>query len=62
MAIAPSTLLFHPRGGDQELRTLGQLVRAVPTYVLECGTDLAQIPATISALLQDLTRDAVARR
>jgi hypothetical protein len=61
-AIAPSTLLFHPRGGDQELRTLGQLVRAVPTYVLECGTDLAQIPATISALLQDLTRDAAARR
>jgi hypothetical protein len=62
MAIAPSTILFHPRGGEQELRRLGQLVRSVPTYVLECGTDLAQIPHVISALLQDLSRDAPARR
>lgn len=51
-ALAPSTILFHPRGGDRELKRLGQLVRAVPTYVLECGTDLAQIPRVISALLQ----------
>jgi hypothetical protein len=59
-AIAPSTVLFHPRGGDHELQLLGQLVRAVPTYVLECGTDLAQISYVISTLLQELTHDGTA--
>jgi hypothetical protein len=51
-ALAPTTILFHPRAGDQELRKLGQLVRALPTYVLECGTDLGQIPRVIAALLE----------
>jgi hypothetical protein len=61
-AIAPSTILFHPRGGDHELQRLGQLVRTVPTYLLECGTDLAQIPRVISSLLQELTHDVAAPR
>jgi hypothetical protein len=52
-ALAPTTLLFHPRGGEHELKTLGELVRAVPTYVLECGTEISEIPATISAVLGD---------
>jgi hypothetical protein len=32
---------------------MSALVREVPHYVLECGTDLAQIPQVIADLLTD---------
>jgi hypothetical protein len=51
MAIAPTTV-FHLQGASRELfQKLSRLVKQVPSYTLELGTDLSQIPATISAVL-----------
>lgn len=50
-ALAPSTILQLPGAGDGALRHLSALVRSVPAYVLHAGTDLAQIPRRIAALL-----------
>jgi hypothetical protein len=51
LALAPSTILGHPRSGQAEFRFLAGLVKRLPAYVLECGTDLTQIPQAISDLL-----------
>jgi hypothetical protein len=51
-ALAPTTLLFHPRGGAPELKALSALVQALPAYVLECGTDVPELPSVISAFLE----------
>jgi len=50
-ALAPSTILAHPRGGEAEFRFLARLVKRLPAYVMECGTDLTQIPQVITDLL-----------
>lgn len=50
-ALAPSTIFGHPRGGEAEFRFLAKLVKRLPAYVLECGTDLTQIPQAITDLL-----------
>ncbi len=50
-ALAPSTIFAHPRGGEAEFRFLARLVKRLPAYVIECGTDLAQIPKAITDLL-----------
>jgi hypothetical protein len=52
-ALAPSTLLQLPGSGQSAIKTMSALVREVPHYVLECGTDLAQIPQVIADLLTD---------
>ena len=51
LALAPTTLLQLRTDSDEVLRKLGALVRKVPCYRLEAGTDLTQIPAVISNLL-----------
>jgi hypothetical protein len=51
MALAPSTIFAHPRGGEAEFRFLAKLVQRLPAYVIECGTDLTQIPQAITDLL-----------
>jgi hypothetical protein len=51
LALAPTTLLQLRSDSAEAMRKLGALVRKVPTYRLEAGTDLAQIPALISELL-----------
>jgi hypothetical protein len=50
-ALAPSTIFAHPRGGEAEFRFLAKLVKRLPAFVIECGTDLAQIPRAITNLL-----------
>ncbi|HXZ79272.1 MAG TPA: hypothetical protein VEG30_05025 [Terriglobales bacterium] len=56
-ALAPTTMFAHPRGGEQDFKRVGDLVRAIPCYLLECGTDLQQIPLTITALLESSCRE-----
>jgi hypothetical protein len=56
LALAPTTL-FHLPGADREtFAKISGLVRQVPAYRLEAGTDLAQIPQTILGLLKSLER------
>jgi hypothetical protein len=54
LALAPSTIFQLPGAGDQAFKVLGDLVRQVPSYTLEVGTDLSQIPNIILNLLSEL--------
>jgi hypothetical protein len=51
LALAPSSILQTPGGGDSVLRALGQLVQSVPTRILEAGNDPAQIASAINEFL-----------
>ena len=51
-ALAPTTLFQLPGGGRRAFDKMSALVRRVPVYLLEAGTDLPQIPAAITALLE----------
>lgn len=51
LALAPSAILQMPGAGSNELRALADLVRAVPTYILEAGSDMHQLAAAIEKLL-----------
>jgi hypothetical protein len=51
LALAPSSILQTPGGGDSVLRALGQLVQSVPTFILEAGNDPAQIASAIKKFL-----------
>ena len=53
LALAPSTILQNPGAGDAELRAFAQLVRTVPTFRLETGTDLAGLAGVIATFLTD---------
>lgn len=50
LALAPSTTFQLPGHRPQIVQTLGQLVRQVPGYVLELGTDPTHIPAVMAQL------------
>ncbi|HYZ79487.1 MAG TPA: hypothetical protein VE596_19160 [Gaiellaceae bacterium] len=51
-ALAPSTIFqLHPPAREA-LAQMAQLVRRVPTYVLELGTDVETIPAELLRLLE----------
>jgi hypothetical protein len=54
MALAPSTIFQLPGAGEQAFKTLGKVVKQVPSYLLEIGTNLSSIPRTISNLLSEL--------
>lgn len=54
MGLAPSTLLQLSGGGEASLRMMGALVRAVPSYFLDLGTDVAATPGVIRGLLKEL--------
>jgi hypothetical protein len=50
LAVAPSSI-FHFQGqADRALRRLGRLVKQVPCYALDAGTDLAGIAETVRGL------------
>jgi hypothetical protein len=51
MSLAPSTLFQLAGAAELDFRTMEQLVREVPCYVLELGTKLAEIPTIISDFL-----------
>jgi hypothetical protein len=50
-ALAPSTLFQVSGHGPRHLQTMGALVRQLPAYRLELGTDFASIPAMIETFL-----------
>jgi hypothetical protein len=50
-ALAPSTMFQLSGSGEKAFQTMSKLVKQVPCYVLEVGTDLAQIPDVISQLI-----------
>jgi hypothetical protein len=54
VALAPSTVLQLHTAGGEALQYMTRLVREVPAYVLELGTDVSEIPDVIMALLEDL--------
>lgn len=56
LALAPSTILQLPEAGGVAFKTLAQIAREVPSYVLELGSDVEKIPRTISQLLTSLAR------
>lgn len=53
-ALAPSTLLQLSGTGKDALTTMSTLVKKLPCYSLELGTDIEQIPLVILELLQSL--------
>lgn len=53
-ALAPSTIFQLPKTGKSAFTRMSELVRQVPCYVLELGTDIPQIPQTISQQLSEL--------
>ena len=50
--LAPSTIFQLPRAGREAFELLTRLVRRVPCFYLDVGTDLRQIPETIAALIE----------
>lgn len=53
-ALVPSTVFSLPGAGRETFETLVKLIRPLPHYVLNLGTDLPQIPRVISELLLTL--------
>jgi hypothetical protein len=51
-AIAPSTIFQLPGAEDEIFRCLSHVVRQVPCYTLQVGTDLSRIPIVISEVLR----------
>jgi hypothetical protein len=53
-ALAPSTIIQMPHEARSALDTLGDLVRRVPSFRLELGTDLDSVPPLLETLLGTL--------
>jgi hypothetical protein len=51
-ALAPSTLFQLSGAGEQNFALMAQFARRIPSYFLEAGTDLRQIPAVIREFLE----------
>jgi hypothetical protein len=54
LALAPSTIFQLPGGNSAKFQNLAALVKQIPCYTLELGTDLSQIPKTIADLLEEV--------
>lgn len=50
-ALAPTSMFQLPGAAQQSLQTMGELVRQLPCYQLELGTDIKATPAIILELL-----------
>ncbi|MDZ7957763.1 MAG: serine kinase [Aulosira sp. DedQUE10] len=53
-ALAPSTIFQLAGSGKSAFQIMSSLVKQVPCYALELGTDMAQIPEVISRLLSQI--------
>jgi hypothetical protein len=49
--LAPSTIFQLPGYGERSVRSMGDVVRAVPSYALEVGTDPSQVAGALRELL-----------
>jgi hypothetical protein len=54
-ALAPSTIFLLPLAGRTALGAMAALVRQVPSYMLELGTEIERIPGIILLLLSELS-------
>lgn len=52
-ALAPSTMLQLSGTGKSEFQSMANLVKQVPSYCLELGTELSQIPQVILKFLKE---------
>ena len=55
-ALAPSTLFQLPGSGPQTFHAFGRLVKEVPSYRLELGTEIDRIPDVIYRLINELSK------
>lgn len=53
-ALAPSSLFLRPDSGHRAFREMASLVKSVPAFHLELGTELEQIPIKIEHLLAEV--------
>ncbi len=53
LALAPTSLLQFAGGGGT-LGAMARVVKRVPTFLLELGTDVARVPAVIRGLLREI--------
>lgn len=51
-ALAPSTMFQLTRNRAQTFQILAELVRKIPAYYLECGTEIQKIPEVIEEFLE----------
>jgi len=51
--LAPSTVLPLPGTGREDFENMSALVKRVPNYILELGTEFSEIPKVIADLLAD---------
>lgn len=58
LALAPSSVLYLPGAGPKSMERLGALVERVPSYRLELGRDLSQIPARAKEILAEVSHNA----
>ncbi|MDQ1493568.1 MAG: hypothetical protein QOG69_51 [Actinomycetota bacterium] len=56
-ALAPSTIFQLPGTASADLAAMAEVVRQVPTYALELGTDLDAVPLAIANLLRSLENE-----
>ncbi|MCB2059589.1 MAG: hypothetical protein R3E09_08615 [Novosphingobium sp.] len=56
-ALAPSTMLQLPGDGKDTMERLSALVRKVPAFTLNAGTEMRGIPESIAGLLADIRSD-----
>ena len=50
-ALAPSTILQHAEESDNAMAVISALVRQVPAYALDLGSDIAAVPPAIREIL-----------
>jgi hypothetical protein len=53
-ALAPSTIFQLAGSGNKAFETMSNLVKQVPCYVLDLGTDVKQISITIRQLISSI--------
>ncbi len=53
MALAPGSIFQLPGAGKQTLHAMAALLRSVPCFTLELGTNLSQIPVVIEYFLRN---------
>jgi hypothetical protein len=53
-ALAPSTILQHPDESASGMAVMSRLIRRVPAYVLELGSDIAAVAPAVRTLLESL--------
>ena len=52
MALAPGSLFQLPGAGRESFQAMADLIKQVPCYTLDLGTDLSQIPVVIERFLR----------